>query len=158
MIKEVMAPMSGKVFRITDVPDRIFASRAVGDGVAIDPTDDTVVAPFDGVVRLIHSMNYLIGIRSKDGLDIIIHIGIDTIKMGGEGFERIIAPGSVVELGQPILRFDLELVRSKARSTLSPLVVTNGRVVHGMFGSMVRAGKDIVMKVKMAGGKASGRR
>jgi len=154
IIQDIIAPISGKVFRIIDVPDRIFASRIVGDGVAIDPTEGMVVAPFDGVVRLIHSMNHLVGMRSKEGLDIIIHVGVDTIGMGGEGFERVVSPGSFVELGQPILRFDLGLVRLRAKSTLSPLVVTNGVVVQDMFGALVRAGKDVVMRVKMADGKA----
>lgn len=121
----VLAPMNGRVLPISEVPDEIFAGKVLGDGFAIEPSEGQVVAPFDCEVAQVFRTGHAIGLKGPGGLELLIHVGIDTVKMAGEGFKPCVTEGQKLKAGERILDFDLELVRSKAKSLISPVVITN---------------------------------
>ncbi|MEY4616067.1 MAG: hypothetical protein RJB66_1027 [Pseudomonadota bacterium] len=120
------SPMVGKLIPLTEVPDATFAQGIIGPGVGIEPTGNTVVAPFDGtVVNLFHT-KHAIGLESDQGIEVLIHIGIDTVKLQGRGFEAFVKQGDQIKAGQKLIEFDLDLVRREAKSIITPVIVTNG--------------------------------
>ncbi len=122
----VGSPLSGKIVPLSEIPDATFAQGMIGPGVGIEPNGNTVVAPFDGtVVNLFHT-KHAIGLESDQGIELLIHIGIDTVKMQGRGFEAFVKQGDKVKAGQKLLEFDLELIRKEAKSIITPVIVTNG--------------------------------
>ncbi|MFC4077569.1 PTS sugar transporter subunit IIA [Salinithrix halophila] len=119
------APMSGKGVPIADVPDPVFSGKMMGDGMAVDPSEGILTSPVDGeVVQLFHTA-HAIGIRTKEGVELLLHIGLETVSMEGEGFTARVAVGDKVKTGQPLIEFDLEKVREIAASTVTPVVITN---------------------------------
>ncbi len=125
IIATLVAPVSGEVVAIENVPDDAFASKAVGDGLAIKPTDNTVVAPISGTVVKIFTTNHAFCLESDDGVEIVVHMGLDTVSLEGQGFKRLVEEGAVVTAGQPILEMDLVFLNTHARSMISPVVVSN---------------------------------
>lgn len=121
----VKAPLEGRVMDITEVPDLVFSQRIVGDGIAIEPVGGRVTSPIDGEVIQIMDTKHAIGLKSKEGIELLIHVGIDTVEMKGEGFEVHVAAGDRVRTGDLLITFDLERVRSKAKSIITPVVITN---------------------------------
>ncbi len=121
----LLAPVTGEVVALEDVPDAAFSSKAVGDGLAIRPTGRLVVAPCDGKLANIFSTNHAFSLVTDSGAEIIVHIGVDTVKLAGQGFKRLIQPGGMVKAGQAVLELDLEYLAANAVSTLSPVVLTN---------------------------------
>ncbi|WP_448851124.1 glucose PTS transporter subunit IIA [Corynebacterium sp. 335C] len=121
------APMSGRVVPLSEVPDDAFASGAVGKGVAIDPSGDTVVAPADGKVVVTFPTGHAVGMKLDDGAQILIHIGIDTVQMEGEGFEFLVAKGDHVTAGTPLVRFDRAAIEAAGHPAVTPVLVTNHR-------------------------------
>lgn len=120
------SPMQGKLLPLTDVPDATFAQGMIGPGVGFEPTGNTVVAPFDGtVVNLFHT-KHAIGLESDQGIELLVHIGIDTVKLQGRGFEAFVKQGDQVKAGQKLIEFDLDLIRNEAKSIITPIIVTNG--------------------------------
>ncbi|MFO6425425.1 PTS glucose transporter subunit IIA [Motilimonas sp. KMU-193] len=122
---EIFAPLSGEIVPIEDVPDVVFAEKIVGDGVAIKPSGDKMVAPCDGTIGKIFETNHAFSIESDTGLELFVHFGIDTVELKGEGFTRIAQEGQSVKKGDTIIEFDLALLESKAKSTLTPVVISN---------------------------------
>lgn len=126
------SPMTGKVLDITQTPDDVFAQKMLGDGVAIEPTEGVVCSPVDGeVMQLFLPSKHAIGIKSNDGLEILIHIGLDTVKMNGEGFESLVSQGDKVKSGQELIRFDIQKIKEKAKSTITPVLITNMHDIKG---------------------------
>lgn len=121
----VRAPIPGKVLGIEQVPDETFSQKILGDGFAIEPSQGVVTSPCHGEVMHIFPTGHAVALKSDQGLEILIHIGIDTVKMKGEGFKTFVNTGDKVRLGQKLIEFDLELVRQKAKSTITPVIVTN---------------------------------
>ena len=119
------SPMSGVLLPLSAVPDATFADKILGDGVAIDPSEGVVVSPVDAEVIQVFRTNHAIGLLTDTGLELLIHIGIDTVKMNGEGFKSLVTAGQKVKAGDRLIEFDLALVRAKAKSTITPIVVTN---------------------------------
>ena len=148
----IVAPLTGEVKNIEEVPDPVFAGRMMGDGVAIDPTEGVVVSPVDGeIVQLFHT-KHAIGIKAKNGTEILIHVGLETVKMEGEGFEAHVAEGQAVKKGDKLISFDLELIREKAKSTITPIVITNTDAAESIdttIGVSATKGATEVMKVTM---------
>ena len=124
-IATLVAPVSGEVVAIEQVPDEAFASKAVGDGLAIKPTDKTVVAPIAGTIVKIFNTNHAFCLESDNGVEIVVHMGLDTVALDGKGFTRLVEEGAVVTAGQPVLEMDLEFLNANARSMISPVVVSN---------------------------------
>ncbi|CGG49131.1 MULTISPECIES: PTS sugar transporter subunit IIA [Bacillus] len=148
----IVAPLTGAVKNIEEVPDPVFAGRMMGDGVAIDPTEGVVVSPVDGeIVQLFHT-KHAIGIKAKNGTEILIHVGLETVKMEGEGFETHVSEGQAVKAGDKLISFDLELIREKAKSTITPIVITNTDAAESIkttVGVAATKGSTEVMKVTM---------
>ncbi|WP_156293564.1 N-acetylglucosamine-specific PTS transporter subunit IIBC [Serratia oryzae] len=128
----LVAPVTGDVVALDQVPDEAFASKAVGDGVAIRPTDKTVVAPADGTVVKIFNTNHAFCLETDKGAEIVVHMGIDTVALNGQGFKRLVEEGAEVKAGQPILEMDLEYLNANARSMISPVVVSNADDYAGL--------------------------
>ena len=107
------SPMKGKVLPVTESTDEMFASKMLGDGIAIDPTDGTVYAPCDGTVSLLFPTKHAVGIKSADGIELLIHVGINTVQLDGEGFEAFVTQGDTVKKGDKLLKTDLDFIRKK---------------------------------------------
>ncbi|MGN7159347.1 phosphoenolpyruvate--protein phosphotransferase [Sphingomonas sp. SAFR-052] len=119
------APLQGWASALDDVPDAVFAGRMLGDGVAIDPTGGTLHAPCDGEVLTLHAGGHAITLRGEGGVELLMHIGIDTVQLGGKDFSARVAVGDRVERGQPLIDFDLDALVRGAPSLMTPLIVTN---------------------------------
>lgn len=122
---KIMSPLSGTVKKLKECPDETFASEMVGKGLGIIPSNGQVVAPFSGVITMTTPTNHAIGILSDTGVEILIHVGIDTVSLNGEGFKRFVEEGSRVNLGDSLIDFDIKLIQDKKLSLFSPIVVTN---------------------------------
>ncbi|MGB1270507.1 MAG: phosphoenolpyruvate--protein phosphotransferase [Endozoicomonas sp.] len=126
----LIAPLSGTLLSIEESPDPVFAGRLIGDGVAINPSDSVVLAPCAGTVSQLHDSKHAVAIKTDDEVEILIHVGIDTVMLRGEGFEPCVKIGNRVEAGQKLLSFDAELVGSKAASLQTAVMVTTGETGH----------------------------
>lgn len=144
---QMIAPMKGQVIDITEVPDAVFSQKFVGDGVAIYPTEGKVYSPVDGEIMLMADTGHAIGIKTKQGFEILIHIGLDTVNMKGEGFENLVSEGDKVRAGQPLLNFDLELVKQQAKSTISPIVISNMELVEQMEKNGLAGDNSVLMTI-----------
>ncbi len=120
-----VSPIKGKVLPITEVPDQVFAGKMMGDGFAILPEEGTVVAPADATILNLFPTKHAIGLETTTGREILIHFGIDTVNLKGEGFEALVSQGDKVTKGQPLLKVDLDFVAKNATSTITPIVFTN---------------------------------
>lgn len=149
---DLVAPITGKVVKIEDVPDQVFSQKMIGDGIAVEPVEGVVVAPVDGEIAQIFPTNHAVGIRTQDGLEVLIHIGMETVAMGGEGFTGHVKQGDKVKAGDTLVTFDLDLVKEKAESTISPIVITNSEAVESLTkteANLVTFGKSVLLQVKM---------
>jgi glucose-specific phosphotransferase system IIA component len=123
---ELNSPLNGKLVALNQIPDATFAQGLIGPGLAVEPEQNFITSPFDGkVVNLFHT-NHAIGLESNDGIEMLIHIGIDTVKMKGNGFKAFVKQGDVVKKGQKLIEFDLDLIKKEAKSTITPVIITNG--------------------------------
>ncbi|WP_318358383.1 N-acetylglucosamine-specific PTS transporter subunit IIBC [Enterobacter sp.] len=125
MIAELVSPVTGEIVALEQVPDEAFASKAVGDGVAVKPTEKTVVSPAAGTIVKIFNTNHAFCLETEKGAEIVVHMGIDTVALGGQGFTRLVEEGAEVVAGQPVLEMDLEFLNANARSMISPVVCSN---------------------------------
>lgn len=124
-IKEIKSPISGKVIELEKVNDPVFSSGAMGKGVAIEPIDNKVYAPFDGVIEFIADTKHAIGLLSDDGVEVLIHVGMDTVKMNGKGFDVKTKVNSKVKAGDLLLEFDKSVIEKEGYSLITPIVITN---------------------------------
>jgi len=146
----VYSPINGKLLSLEEVPDPVFSQKMMGDGLAIEPTDGKVVSPIDGEVIQVFPTKHAIGLKAKNGAEILIHIGLETVSMQGEGFETHISEGSKVKVGDPLVTFDLALVGEKAKSIITPVIITNGDDLGAISKKSLAdttAGKDIILDV-----------
>lgn len=145
---ELIAPLTGELIDITKVEDITFSQKMLGDGVAIIPTDGKLVAPADGkIIQLFHT-KHAIGIDIK-GLELLIHVGMNTVELNGEGFTAHVSEGDKVKKGDLLLEVDLELLKEKGYPIETPLVITNMEVVKELTKSegQVVAGQDLIMNI-----------
>ena len=119
----IVSPADGDSVELSDVPDQVFSEKMAGDGMAIIPRSNTFVAPISGVVSKIFSTNHAYSIRAKNGLEVLVHIGLDTVALKGEGFKRLIEEGTSVKMGKPIISADLEFIKSQGKNTITPVVL-----------------------------------
>lgn len=125
MVLIITSPLRGWAAPLDSVPDTVFAQRMMGDGVAIQPLGDTVCAPFDGEVVTLHESGHAVSLRSAEGAEVLIHVGLDTVALKGRGFTPLVAAGATVARGDPLIRFDLDAVALGATSLVTPVIVTN---------------------------------
>ena len=119
------ACLNGTVVPLADVKDEAFASGALGDGIAIEPTDGELVAPADGEISSTFETHHAVGMTTADGAELLMHIGIDTVKLGGKHFTYLINEGDKVKKGQPLIRFELEAIKAEGYPVTTPLIVCN---------------------------------
>lgn len=128
----VYSPLNGKLVNLEEVPDPVFSQKMMGDGMAIEPADGLVVSPVDGeIIQLFHT-KHAIGIRSVTGMEILIHVGLETVGMNGEGFDAHVKEGDKVKAGDKLLTCDLALIKEKASNTITPIVITNGDILESV--------------------------
>jgi PTS system beta-glucosides-specific IIC component/PTS system sucrose-specific IIC component len=124
-VETLLAPMNGKAILLNEVPDKTFANKLLGEGIAIEPVDGIVSSPIDGKISLIFETKHAVAIETDAGTEILIHVGIDSVKMNGEGFKAFVNNGDKVKAGDKLLEVDLDLLREKASSIITPIVITN---------------------------------
>jgi phosphocarrier protein len=121
------APLSGPVLTLAKVPDAVFASGAMGDGIAIDPLNDTLYSPCAGLIIHVARTGHALTVRADNGAEILLHLGLDTVELNGEGFSMLVKDGTRVSKGQPLLRYDLDKVGQQCKSLVSLLILTNSQ-------------------------------
>ena len=121
----VVSPLDGDVIELKEVDDEVFASGVTGKGVAIVPTNNVVVSPVEGTVSVLFPSKHAVGITTKDGVELLVHIGLNTVMLNGEGFTAFVKQGDKVVCGQKLLEFDKKFILSKGYSLQSPVLVTN---------------------------------
>ena len=139
---EIATAVAGKVISLDDVPDKVFASRALGEGVGIIPTDGTIVAPVSGVLATVAGTGHAYGIKTDDGVEVLIHVGIDTVRLKGEGFTVLVTKGERVTRGEVLGTVDLEVVKAAGFDPTTMVVVTNTKNLTTVT---PRTGEDVVV-------------
>lgn len=146
------APVDGEVIDITKVQDKVFSEKIIGDGIAIESNGKIFKAPASGELKVIFETNHAFAMTLENGLDILVHIGIDTVKLNGEGFKRLANEGENVKKGQPIIEIDRELIEGRGYSLVTPVLITNMEALETIdyynLGEIVTAGNDIVLQIK----------
>ncbi|HFR2895885.1 TPA: PTS glucose transporter subunit IIA, partial [Streptococcus pneumoniae] len=123
--KMIFSPISGEIIPLSDVQDKTFSDKLIGDGVAIIPSEGKVYAPFDGKITNIFPTKHAIGLKSDEGVELLIHIGLDTVELKGQGFISHVEEGDRVFKNQLIFEMDLNLIKTKGYETVTPVIVTN---------------------------------
>lgn len=121
----VYSPMNGRAIALEEVPDKTFASGTLGQGAAIDPMDGKVVAPADGKVTTLFDSHHAVGLTLDNGMELFIHIGMNTVELGGEGFDAYVKEGDRVSRGDTLITFDIQTLKNKGYSVISPVIITN---------------------------------
>src|SRR4030095_5775877 len=152
----VLSPLSGPVWPLERIPDPVFAQKMVGDGLSIDPTDALLVAGCDGEVVSLPAAGHAGTPRTTEGVEVVMHVGIDTVMLKGEGFHPRVKPGDKVRIGTPLIAFDLDFLATHAKSLLTQIVIANSERVTSWerASGYVSAGKDTLFTVTVdaAGG------
>ncbi len=123
--KVIYAPIQGNVIPRENIPDETFASGVLGDGVGIEPETGEVVAPFDGEISSVTETRHAIGITGPGGMELLIHVGVDTVKMNGDGFSVLVSEGDKVKVGHKLMTFDISKIKAAGYSTTSAILLTN---------------------------------
>ncbi len=154
-VVDVLAPLSGQYKKISEVPDPVFAQKMIGDGAAIHPENGkaTVVAPFNGTIKLVAEAKHAIGLEDEHGIELLIHVGIDTVELKGEGFTPLVKVNDRVQAGQPLMEVDFLTIDEKDKPTITPIVVTNNhdqqfQIIHKELDTVV-AGKTVLFSVEV---------
>ena len=122
----VTAPISGKIIPITEVPDSVFSEKILGDGIAIIPSDGKIYSPINGVVSSVAETLHAYGFTSDDGLDVLVHFGLETVNLKGEGFKSYVKDGDRVSVGDLVAEVDIELLKSKGINIITPVLICGG--------------------------------
>jgi len=147
-IRDVYAPVDGQLVALESVPDAVFSQKMVGDGVAIKPIGSEFVAPIDGVVSKIFATNHAYSIKSDKDLEVMVHIGLDTVALDGRGFERIAQEGDSVKVGDVIIKANLHLLQQEGKDTITPIILTDSSdVKHIEKKYIIVKANDKIMEV-----------
>jgi phosphocarrier protein FPr len=147
----IVSPLSGQVWPLERIPDPVFAQKMVGDGMSVDPTDAVLVAACDGEVVGLHAAGHAVTLRTPQGVELLMHIGIDTVTLKGEGFQPRVKTGDKVRAGTPLIEFDLDFVATHAKSLLTQIIITNSERVTSWerASGHVVAGKNALFSVTL---------
>ncbi|HLI69496.1 MAG TPA: glucose PTS transporter subunit IIA [Ktedonobacteraceae bacterium] len=146
---DVLAPLDGTVVDLESVPDEVFAQKMAGDGVAIDPSGQVAVSPVAGQLVKLFKGGHAFGIALNDGVEVIVHLGLDTIELEGKGFEKIAVEGQFVQPGDPIVRFDRATIEAAGKVILSPVVSSGEGTIIRRAGGVVKAGSDVLFTLEI---------
>ncbi|WP_053135557.1 phosphoenolpyruvate--protein phosphotransferase [Pseudomonas sp. MIACH] len=141
---ELLAPLSGVLLALDKVPDPVFASRMIGDGLCIDPTSQTLCAPLAGVISNIQDSGHAVSVTDDNGVQVLMHIGLDTVSLAGKGFTRLVEEGQRVEAGQALIEFDADYVALHARSLLTLMLVVSGESFTPLASGLVERGQPVL--------------
>lgn len=143
-ILEFVSPVEGKVMELSEVEDKVFSQGLMGNGFAVELTSGTVRAPFSGEVTVVFPTGHAIGMKRADGLEVLIHIGMDTVELNGKGFSLQVKQGDYVSVGDVLVEVDLDYIQSEGKSLVSPIVFPNGQVVSLNVQGNIKTGQDVV--------------
>ena len=150
-IVTIYSPMNGKVIELKEVPDEAFAQKMVGDGCAIEPDKGIICSPIEGQLMNVFPTNHAIIFETIDGLEMIVHFGIDTVKLEGKGFQKLREPGPI-KIGDEIIKYDLDDIKDGVPSTRSPIIINNMEKVEKIevlsLGKVIKIGEPI-MKITL---------
>ena len=148
-VREVCSPVDGQIVALESVNDEVFSQKMVGDGVAVMPVGNQFTAPIDGVVSKIFSTNHAYSIKSDKDLEIMVHIGLETVALDGQGFTRIATEGDVVKVGDVIIEVDLAYIKEHAKDIITPIIISDESDVKEIEKkyAIVKEG-DKIMEVK----------
>ena len=149
LVKSLLAPLSGQVISLEQVPDEVFSQKILGDGIAIIPSDGKLYAPVDGEIASVAETLHAYGFTGADGLEILVHVGLDSVKLKGEGFKSHVQVGEKVTAGQLVAEVDLQYLESQGVPTITPVLICEGaeNVPMSASSGTVTAGKDTVIKL-----------
>ncbi|PNZ66467.1 PTS glucose transporter subunit IIA [Staphylococcus croceilyticus] len=150
---QIYAPITGEYVKIEDIPDPVFAQKMMGEGFGINPSEGEVVSPIEGKVDNVFPTKHAIGLKAENGLELLVHIGLDTVQLDGQGFEILVNSGDTVKVGDPLLKFDLEYIRKNAKDVISPIIITNSDQTESIHIDDVQAvvkGETKVIDVTMS--------
>ena len=146
-IVTIYSPINGKVIELKEVPDEAFAQKMVGDGCAIEPDKGSICSPIEGQLMNIFPTNHAIIFETIDGLEMIVHFGIDTVKLEGKGFQKLREPGPI-KVGDEIVKYNLDEIKDNVPSTRSPIIINNMEKVEKIevlsLGKIVKLGEPIM--------------
>ncbi|MBU1667968.1 PTS glucose transporter subunit IIA [bacterium] len=142
----IVSPVDGDIVALESVRDEVFSAKLAGDGVAIIPRSNTFVAPVSGVITKIFSTNHAFSIRTKNDLEVLVHIGLDTVALNGEGFKRLAKEGDSVSVGKPIIVADIEFIKSQGKEIVTPIVVNHEKemIISTYNTRIVREGEALM--------------
>ncbi len=145
--EDFAAPVSGKIIPITEVEDQVFASKAMGDGIAIDPADGRICAPFSGEITVAFPTGHAYGLLAANGKEVLIHIGMDTVELEGKGFKPAVKQGDYVKQGDLLTTVDLDYIRAQGKQTVTPVIFTDGTKVELIKTGTVKAKETGIIKL-----------
>lgn len=148
----LVAVANGDLIPLSEVPDPVFAGKMAGDGAAIMVTGDIVVAPADGELSLVFKTKHAFAMTLENGLELLVHIGVDTVGLNGEGFEQLVEAGTKVKACTPIIKIDREFILGKGLSLATPVLITNvdaAKSINAVESGSVTAGKDVVLNFEI---------
>lgn len=148
----LVAPVTGRLLTLAQVPDEVFSTGMLGEGLAIEPTGKVAVAPCSGVLSYVAETKHAYVITGPGDLEVMVHIGLDTVKLAGEGFKQLKTQGTQVKAGEPIIEFDALVFKDHELSAVTPMVLTNKEQIGKMTRvdvTEVTAGETTVLKVEM---------
>lgn len=147
---ELRSPISGTIVALSDVQDPIFSQKMMGDGVAIQPTDEWFVSPCDGEITALFPTYHAIGITTPHGLELLIHIGLDTVELNGKGFKAVVKEGAIVQTGDRLVKINHKAITKHGKSILTPIIITNMDMVQSIKSAhgTTKAG-DVLLTVQV---------
>lgn len=126
----VKSPLKGEVVKLENVPDPVFSEKMTGDGLAIKPDDKNVYAPVDGKITQLFHSHHALGITTENGLELLLHLGLETVNLNGEGFTVFVEENQNISAGDKLFEVDWQLIEEKAESTITPIIITNMELVE----------------------------
>ncbi|MCM1988526.1 glucose-specific PTS transporter subunit IIBC [Oceanirhabdus seepicola] len=151
---EIVSPIDGELLELEDVPDKVFSEKMMGDGFAILPENGEVVSPIDGTVAMVFGTKHAIGLKAENGLELLVHFGIDTVKLEGKGFETYVKQGETIMKGDPLMSVDLHEIKNTVPSIVTPIVITNlpkDKEVLVHQGKNVKRGEGNILTIRDKG-------
>ncbi|WP_319370021.1 PTS glucose transporter subunit IIA [uncultured Ilyobacter sp.] len=146
----IYSPLNGKVIALSEVPDEAFASKMIGDGCAIEPYEGSVFSPVAAEINIFET-NHAVSFEVENEIEMIVHFGIDTVNLNGNGFKRIAESGSKVKIGEELVKYEIDFIKENAKSIITPVIINNMDLVEElkvMANGDVKAG-DLLMRVKI---------
>lgn len=147
----IYSPLNGKVVELSSVPDEAFAEKMIGDGCAIEPIEGSIFSPVDGKIDVFET-NHAISFEASNGLEIIVHFGINTVTLKGQGFERVAKTGTILPTGTKLMEYNLNIFKEHSLPTITPIVIVNMDIVKKIeivANGNVKVG-DLLMRVQLA--------